>query len=313
MIYRPNILLRNGHLNTIYPTLFRRQKWPSYSRERFTTPDDDFLDVDFLKDNNNRLAVLCHGLEGSSSSNYIQGLAALLHEKAWDIAALNYRSCSGEMNRQLRMYHSGATSDLHFLVNRFVNNYSTLVLAGFSLGGNLIMKYAGENPGRIPSQVKALAAVSVPTDLEAGSINIGTPSNFIYELKFLYSLKRKMRLKAQIVKEVPGIENLSKVRSLYDFDNYFTAPIHGFRDAHDYYSQCSSNKFIESIKLPCLLLNAKDDPFLPASCYPEKLCASNPFMQYETPDFGGHVGFVETGKRYYWSEYRIESFLKDFK
>lgn len=309
MGYRPPLLLRSGHFNTVYSTLFRKQPDPDYQRQKITTPDGDFLHIDMIRKANKRLAILCHGLEGSSHSNYIIGAAGLLSEKGWDIVAINYRGCSGEMNNSLRMYHSGATDDLQTVLNAVFDAYNEIAIVGFSLGGNLAIKYCGEKGAEIDPRIKSVVAVSVPLDLGASSKHIGRPANFIYETKFLWSLKSKIRKKHAQFPEQIKIELLDGVKTLYDFDDKFTAPIHGFKNASHYYSECSSKSFLEYLTVPCLVLNAKDDPFLPEECYPDRDHLSNTWLNFETPEYGGHVGFVQPGKKYYWSEEKILWFI----
>ncbi len=284
---------------------------PSFTREAVPTPDDDFLHVDFLRKNSRRLAILCHGLEGSSDSNYIRGTAGLLYEQGWDIAAMNYRGCSGEINKQLRMYHSGATDDLATVINYTSDNYEQLALVGFSLGGNLVLKYCGEREQSIHPQLVATVAISVPTDLQAGSLNIGRRSNFIYEKKFMTSLQEKIIAKHQQFPEQIDLAPLRKMRKLYDFDDNYTAPLHGFDNAVDYYTKCSSGNFLSGITLPTLIINALDDPFLPEECYPYSRIADNHNLQLETPKYGGHVGFCSYGENYFWNEWRILEFLNE--
>ncbi len=309
MEYSPSLILKNGHINTIFPTLFRRQKTPDYSRQRLVTSDDDFLDLDCLFNNNKRLTILCHGLEGSSLSNYMIGTARLLQKNDWDVMAMNFRSCSGEMNRQIKMYHSGATYDLDEVIQEYFPLYSEIVLVGFSLGGNVILKYAGEQGIDINPKIKAVVGISVPVDLEAGSINIGKPSNFIYENKFLKALLEKITFKAKKYPSQIDAELINQVKTLYDFDDFFTGPIHGFENAKDYYTKCSSKQFIKAIHLPSRIINAIDDPFLPEECYPYKEVENHRYVELITPRYGGHVGFVELGKEFYWSEKMILSFI----
>lgn len=307
--YSPPYFLRNGHLNTIYPTLFRTNLILPYTRKRIPTPDDDFLDVDLLQNNNRKIAILCHGLEGSSQSKYIKGIAQLLHQNHWDILAMNYRTCGGEMNRQIRVYHSGATDDLQNVINSFVGDYDEISLVGFSLGGNLSLVYAGQRGENIHSKIKAIAAVSVPTNLHDASLEILKKSNVIYHQKFLRSLRKKVKLKSAYFPEIFNDKKLERVKTLYDFDDIFTGPIGGFKDAKDYYKQCSSAQFIPEIRTPTLVINALDDPFLPDSCYPYEKVATNDYVEMLTPKYGGHVGFVQRKKPYYWSEESILAFL----
>jgi len=307
--YHPFFPLINGHLNTIFPAVFRRQPLPPYSRERITTPDNDFLDLDHLHSGNKQLAILCHGLEGSSDSQYIKGTARILHANGWDVTAMNYRSCSGEMNRQLQMYHSGATTDLHTIIGLLESAYEGIALVGFSLGGNMMLKYLGDGVYPLNKKIEKGVAVSVPLDLMGGSIEISKRKNIIYDWRFLKTLREKAFEKHKQYPEAVRIENLNKVKTLSDFDNYFTAPIHGFKDAADYYTKCSSKQFLTAIKIPTLILQAQDDPFLSESCYPIQETKANNLLTLMLPKHGGHVGFSLPGKDYYWEELKILEYL----
>lgn len=310
--YRPPLLLRNGHFNTIYGSIFRQQPALPYQRIRISTPDDDFLDIDRLKGNHRKLAILCHGLEGSSNSQYIIGTARLLHNNGWDIVAMNYRGCSGEMNRQIRMYHSGATDDLELVIQEVQADYDTIALVGFSLGGNLATVYCGQQAEHLNPKIKALVAISVPVDLLAGVHHIMRPANWIYERRFLNSLRAKVRQKAKQHPQAYALDKLSSVKTIYQFDDTYTAPVSGFKDAADYYHKCSAKQFITRLRLPTLLINALDDPFLPDACYPYEEVATNPQVELCTPRYGGHVGFVEFGKGAYWEENKMLEFLSQF-
>ena len=307
-IYKPNIFLRNAHFNTLYPVLFRWQKDPAYLRKRFITADDDFIDIDYRLGDNRRLAVILHGLEGSSYSKYIIGTGELLSQNSWDVAAFNHRSCSGEINLKKTMYHSGWTTDLSYYIDSIKDSYEEIVLVGFSLGGNMALKYAGEKSTDIDERIKAVIGISVPTDLKGGSETIGKTSNWIYEKKFMVTLKEKMKQKAEHYPENFDIRKLNKLNRLYDFDDLYTGPIHGFRDANDYYEQCSSKKFIADIRVNALLINALDDPFLSESCFPFEICEKNDKVEFIAPKHGGHVGFASMRDRFYWNEYMILDF-----
>ncbi len=308
-MYQASGLLRSGHINTIYPTLFRKQDRPDYNRSELTTPDNDVLHLDCLKSGNKRVAILCHGLEGSSQSKYIIGTSGILHENGWDTIAINYRGCSGEINNQLRIYHSGATDDIDTVINECYTDYDEIALVGFSLGGNLVLKYCGERGSELRSSIITVVAVSVPTDLKAGSINIGKKSNFIYEQKFLKSLTKKLLAKHKQFPDAIDLSLLKKVKKLYDFDEYYTGPLHGFTGADDYYAQSSSEQFLPYINIPGLIINALDDPFLPQECYPYDIVRANDCLEFIMPKHGGHVGFVDRKHKYYWSERAITSFL----
>ncbi len=308
--YKPFLLFRNGHINTVYPYFFRRIKKPPYTRVRIITPDQDFLDIDTLTSGNKRIAIICHGLEGSSSSQYIQGISGHLNKCGWDVAAMNYRFCTDDINLRPRVYHSGATEDLQTVVEYFKPSYNEVSLIGFSLGGNLVLKYCGERESAIDTLISSCVAVSVPTDLYAGSLHIDKPSNYFYGQRFLQTLKEKMVRKNAQFPDVFPIEHLKQVKTLYDFDDYYTGPVHGFRDAKDYYSRSSSAQFLPSIRIPTLMINALDDPFLPDACYPYKEIKTNSRITFLTPKHGGHVGFTTLGEDCYWSEKVISQFIE---
>ena len=181
MNYKPSKLLFNAHLETIYPALLRRVKFVPYQRERINTPDDDFLDLDWVKQKSKRLVIISHGLEGNSHKPYIRGMAKAFHERSYDILAWNYRGCSGEVNKQLRFYHSGATDDLHTVINHATtHNYQEIYLIGFSLGGNITLKYLGEQNSSVNSILKKAVAISVPLNLHSSCLKISEPDNIIY-------------------------------------------------------------------------------------------------------------------------------------
>lgn len=308
MSYRPPFFLFNAHLETIFPSQFRNVKLPPYQRERITTPDNDFLDLDWLKQDSQKLAIISHGLEGDTSRPYIKGMAKALYDNGYDTLTWNYRGCSGEMNQALRFYHSGATDDLATVVDHASDKgYREINLIGFSLGGNLTLKYLGEERNR-PALHKAVT-YSVPLDLHTSCMKISEPSNWIYSQRFLRSLRKKVIGKSKIMQGI-DITLLKKVKTLQQFDDVFTGPIHGFKDAIDYYTQCSSLRVVSNITLPTLIVNAKNDPFLSPKCFPNDMLKNHPFVSFETPDHGGHVGFTQFNKNgLYWSEERTLEFL----
>jgi len=291
----------------------RRVKGVIYQRERIITSDDDFLDLDWVKNGSNRLAVLSHGLEGDSKRSYVLGMVNALTNHGWDAVAWNARGCSGEPNRVLRFTHSGATEDLHSVLCHIFSRsgYSDLVLVGFSLGGNLTLKYLGERGSRLDARIKAAAAFSVPCDLQASSIQLAKPANRIYMRRFLITLRRKIQILSRIM---PGkIDDLdyNRLQNFKDFDDRYTAPLHGFKDANDYWSKSSCKQFLKNISIPTLLVNARNDPFLAEECYPVEEALHNPMLHLETPLEGGHVGFMSLNLRgEYWSEVRTVGFLK---
>jgi predicted alpha/beta-fold hydrolase len=317
--YHPPPLLSNGHLQTILPTLLRTVDGLAYRRERIATPDDDFLDIDWAGAGAERAVILSHGLEGSADRGYMRGMARALVRAGWDAVAWNYRGCSGEMNRQARFYHSGATEDLEVLVGHVLatGRYRQLALVGFSLGGNLTLKYLGERGGSVDPRIAAAVAFSVPCDLRNSSDRLARLENTIYMRRFLKTLKKKVELK---IAAMPGAipdnglpdHGLRGMRTFHDFDNRFTAPLHGFADADDYWRRCSSRQFLRSITVPTLVVNALNDPFLGDRCYPVEEARDNSSLFLETPDSGGHVGFIEWNENGdYWMDRRAVEFLRE--
>lgn len=311
--YRPPWPLRlSPHLETIYPTLFRRLPRVAYRRERIDTPDGDFLDLDWSAAGRPRgIVIVSHGLEGSSASHYVKGMIAAVQAAGWDGVAWNYRGCSGEPNRMLRSYHSGATDDLHAVVSHVLAaaRPQAVALVGFSLGGNLTLKYLGER-GAHDERLRAAAAFSAPCDLAASSRRIGSPPNRLYMWRFLRSLRRKIRDKMAAHPGQIDDAGYSGIRDFQGFDDRYTAPLNGFRDAEDYWAKAASKPFLGRIRVPTLLIQARNDPFLTESCLPRDEALANPFLHLEIPEHGGHVGFTEFnhGGRY-WSERRAVEFL----
>lgn len=308
--YRAPFILFNKHIETIYPSLIRKVESLSYVRERIVTPDDDFLDLDWLKKDSKKLIILSHGLEGNSQRSYIKGMASIFYNNGFDVLAWNFRGCSGEMNRKIRFYHSGATDDLDLVINHSIaKGYTEINLIGFSLGGNLTLKYLGEKGSALNPIVRKGVAFSVPLNLHTSCIEISKPSNWVYNKRFLNSLKEKVVNKSKQISELdPG--KLSSIKSLLEFDNSYTAPIHGFKDAIDYYEQCSSIRFIESIERPTLIVNALNDPFLSGDCFPSHL-HNHVYLKFEFPERGGHVGFALFNQNgLYWSELRALQFIQ---
>lgn len=311
--FRPPVLLNNGHLQTIAPTLMKRALQAHYQRERISTPDGDFLDLDWSRAGAGRVAILSHGLEGSSDRWYMRGMAAALNRAGWDVIAWNYRGCSGESNRTLRFYHSGATEDLDIVVSHaLAGGYETIALVGFSLGGNITLKYLGERGSGLHPAVAAGVAFSVPCDLRSSAYKLALRSNRIYMNRFLITLREKVRQKMELLPGQIDDRGLEGVKSFLEFDDRYTAPIHGFRDAEDYWARSSSRPFLGAITVPALLVNAADDPFLAGPCYPlEEAKASDRFF-LEIPSSGGHVGFIDAhAASRFWMERRAVEFLEE--
>ncbi len=311
----PAYLLGSGHLQTIVPALLRRVPDLNYRREQIELPDGDFLALDWAAAAGpapaRGLAIISHGLEGSSDRAYIRGLARALTRAGLDALAWNYRSC-GAPNRLVRSYHLGDTDDLHHVLGHALatGRYEQVYLTGFSAGGNITLKYLGEDAGRVPAAVRRAAVFSVPTDLKASALHIGRPQNAVYERRFLKTLRQKIHDKAAQLPGEVDATHLRNVRSIPQFDDHYTAPMHGFASAEAYYAHASSGQYLAGIRVPALLVNAQNDPFLPPSCFPRAAAAASPFVFLERPRDGGHVGFAEGRPNgSYYSERRAVAFL----
>ncbi len=311
--FRRSPFLLNGHFESIYPALFRKVRDVNYRRERLTLSDGDFVDLDWLDNNSRHLAILTHGLEGDSSRQYVAGMARFFSEKKWDALAWNCRSCSGEMNRKLRMYHHGEIGDIGEVINHAlkVRDYKNIVLIGFSMGGNISMKYLGVHGKSIPPAIKACVSFSSPTDLEAGAEILDRPSNFIYKKRFLHYLKEKLEKKNDQFPGELNISNFNHIKIWRDFDEFYSAPMNGFENAEAFYRNASAKNFMPGITIPTLLVQAKNDPILPDACYPIEICKTMSNIFLEMPVHGGHVGFWRPGEFYSWSEKRAWEFVTE--
>ncbi|AUP77695.1 YheT family hydrolase [Flavivirga eckloniae] len=311
--YNPAFFFKNGFVSTVYSGLVRRVKDIKQKRERITLFDGDFIDLDwsFSEEQTNKLIVLLHGLEGNGQRPYMTGASRLFNNNNVDAVCVNFRGCSGEDNLKFRSYHSGATEDLEAVIKHIIleKEYSEIYLKGISLGANMILKYLGERES-IPSQIKAAIAVSVPCYLGGSAKALHTFKNKLYHDRFLKYLVNRLKIKQQQFKESMSIEDIASIKTLYDFDNVYTAKAHGFKDALDYYETCSSLQFLSNIKIPALIINALNDSFLSPECYPVKEAKENPNIYLEMPKYGGHVGFVDK-KNIYYNEKRALEFVKN--
>ena len=318
--YTPAWWVPGAHLQTLWGKLVRRAPRVDTRVERWATPDGDEIELRRLDaprgHTDTPRLLLLHGLEGTIASTYLLGTLAEARARGWAADVLIFRTCNGEMNRARRMYHSGETTDLDFVVRRLVAAHprQPLIAAGFSLGGNVLLKWLGEHSDAAPSQLVAAAAVSVPFDLERGSRHIERGFARIYGRHFLRTLRTKARAK---LRTFPGLFDrtaLERARTLFDFDDAVTAPVHGFLNASDYYSHSSSLRFLDRIRRPTLLLSARDDPFLPPEVLDDvaEVVCSNPHVHVEFHELGGHVGFVSgliPFRPRYYAEWRIVDFL----
>ncbi|MEY3645224.1 MAG: hypothetical protein RLZZ207_1922 [Bacteroidota bacterium] len=307
-LQRPKYLF-NGHLETVFPALFRKVILPPTAQDLVETHDGDVLEVDWHRRGNTKLVVISHGLEGNSSRSYVLGMAKEALKNGFDVLAWNYRGCGATVNRKAIFYHSGATYDLETIVNFASPGYEEVSLIGFSLGGNLTLKYLGEKR-KLDPKIKKGVAISVPLDLGGSCDKISTSAFGLYSRRFLSSLKQKIEKKSAHFQEEFPLEKFASIRTLRDFDNTFTGPLHGFFDAEEYYQINSALQFLQGIQVPTLVLNAQNDPFLSPTCYPIQLAQQLDQVHFEFPIQGGHVGFMQSNPQQpFYSEARAVEFI----
>lgn len=307
----PPFYLFNGHLETIIPSLFRKVEGVKYRREKIITPDDDFLNLDWSEIGSDRLLVISHGLEGDSMRHYIMGLVKLFNSKGIDTLVWNNRSCGGEMNLKPILYHHGSSYDLDTTINHVLqmNRYREIYLSGISMGGAQTLKYLGEKGLDLNPLIKRAAVYSTPCNLPSSAATLKEKSNRFYKKKFLGKLKKKMIEKENQFPGLVDLELLLRVDDFDTFDTFFTAKIHGFKDANDFYRSVSADNWMTQIAIPCLILNALNDPLLGPACYPVELAKLKSEIHLEMPKYGGHTGFVRKGEEFTYAEYRVLDFL----
>jgi predicted alpha/beta-fold hydrolase len=307
--------LRNRHAQTVWGPFMRRERVVS-RRERVVTPDGDFVDLDWLdarSASDAPLLLVLHGLEGSFRSHYVRGLLALARQARWAAVALNFRSCSGEPNRLPRFYHSGDTDDLDLIVRLLVerNPHARIGAVGISLGGNVLLKWLGEQAEATPKQIAAAVAISTPYDLErcARVLDQGF-AKLTYTASFMRSFKLKLRLKAQRFPNLVDVPTALRARTFAQYDRAVTAPLHGFADERDYWRRASCRPYLMTVRRPTLLISAVDDPFVPPDALPEPAELS-PSVVAEFTAGGGHVGFWDgpPWRPRPWAEHRAMEFL----
>ncbi len=321
--YRPAWWIPGAHAQTLWGKLARRQQTVPTRVERWETPDDDFLEVHRLEAPPNAPSatphvLLLHGLEGTVRSHYAQGLLGEMRRRGWSADLLIWRSCGTEPNRARRFYHSGETDDLALAIHRITLEHpdKPLAVAGVSLGGNILLKYLGEQRDDARALITAAAAVSVPFDLARGSDYINRGFSKLYQKYFLDTLKRKAIEKQSRYPELADPARINAIDSLRSFDDTITAPVHGFADAIDYYARSSSIRYLHEITVDTLLLNAADDPFLPSEVLADvsRIAKRNPHLTVDFPRRGGHAGFVAGRNPFrplYYLERRVGGFLSE--
>lgn len=306
--------LFTADLETIVPAVFRKVEGVTYFRERITTPDQDFLDLDWSgpKKVSDSLIIISHGLEGDSYRPYVLGLVKALKCLKADVLAWNFRGCSGELNKIQRFYHSGETEDLNQVIQyTLTKGYKKIILIGFSIGGNITLKYLGENR-KYPRELITAIAVSVPCHLASTAKHLAKFRSKIYMSRFMVSLSKKIKEKEKIFPGTYQIEKLSAIKTFLEFDTLFTAPINGFQNAEEYWKKSSSIFYLNNIQIPTLIINAKNDPFLTPECFPKKEAEENKNISLEITEKGGHCGFYEQGKEISWLENRVLDCIKSY-
>ena len=315
--YRAPAWLRGGHLQTIYPRLLALPR-VRYRRSRWETPDGDFIDLDWIDRERAAtepapLVVLFHGLEGSSGSPYAAALMAALRDAGWNGVVVHFRGCSGELNRLRRAYHSGDSAELDWILRRLRRSHTSgLYAVGVSLGGNALLKWLGEQRSAASQVIDAAVAVSAPVDLQAAGNALDAGFNLVYTRNFLLTMKRKTLAKLERFPDLCDRGLVLRSRTLREFDGIVTAPLHGFRDTDDYWTQASSKPWLRHIATPTLLINARNDPFLPAASLPAPAEVAR-CVTLDFPHEGGHVGFVSGPFPGHcgWLPSRILAFLRE--
>jgi uncharacterized protein len=309
--------LPSGHLQTIYARQLGKNYSVSYRRQRWDTPDADFIDFDWLSGNesSDKIVVLFHGLEGCSQRHYVVSMMSMVQKHGWRGAVPHFRGCSGEANRLQRSYHSGDSREIDWILRRIKdeNPNSEIYAVGVSLGGNMLLKWLGEEGGKALQVVRRAVAVSVPVDLAAAAAQLDAGlKRMIYTRHFMVSMRPKLLAKIAAHELEIDASAIRACSTFRQFDDLYTAPFHGFKNADDYWHRSSSKPWLKDIRVPTLLLNAKNDPFLPASALPTTTEVSNA-VTLEYPSTGGHVGFVsgEWPGRLEWLPKRILGFFAE--
>lgn len=301
----------NGHLETIIPSIWRKIEGVSYEREKIDTSDRDFLNLDWSRVGGERLLIVSHGLEGDSQRHYARALVKLFNQQGIDVLVWNNRSCGGELNLQPVLYHHGSSEDLDTVVQHVLSSthYSELFLAGISMGGAQTLNYLGRKGENVPSILKKAAVYSTPVHLPSSAATLRRPINLFYNQKFLGKLKKKMEAKGRQYPGLIDLDRLPLVRNFDEFDTHYTAKLHGFANAGDFYEQASPHTHLNGIHVPTLILNALNDPLLGVECYPKAFAQRSSVIFLEMPKRGGHTGFTIPNSEFNYAECRLFEFL----
>ncbi|MDH5475140.1 MAG: alpha/beta fold hydrolase [Cyclobacteriaceae bacterium] len=302
------LYLFNRHIETIIPSLFFKKEEVDYQREKINLLDGDFLNLDWLTNNNNRLLIMCHGMEGSSNRHYIKRSANYFLKRGWDVLAWNNRGCGGEVNKKIKTYHHGEIEDLSEVIDYALKNntYKSVVLLGFSMGGSMVTKYLGVKKN-IDNRVKGAICFSVSNDLK-DTVTAIEDTISIYRNKFLKKLKGKLERKKAVFSELRDVD-INQITSLKEYYKEYILPYTGFNTIEDFYYDASCINFLKEIDRPVLMINAKNDPLLGPNCFPIMIAKNHNFLFLETPKHGGHLGFSIRGKDFSYMEKRAETFM----
>lgn len=314
--FNPPFWQKGGHFQTIYPSLFRKIPVP-YERERLELSDGDFLDLDWVKTGSKKLVIATHGLEGDSTRHYVTGMLARFIPEGFDGLGWNARSCSGETNRLPRFYHHGDAGDLKIVVEYAISKgYDEIVLAGFSMGGSLTLRLLGEYGSNNPKEIKAAIVASVPLDLPTSVAELYKKGKRFYMTRFLNKLGKKIEAKSKVFPNHPHLsykDYKKEVTNFEVFDNKYTAPLHGYENAKDFYAKASSKPLLKYINLPVLIVQAINDPFMSKECLNIEGAEENKNVNLLLTKNGGHVGFMVKGKKHSLVEDLAFKFYKKIK
>jgi len=310
-----NRLFCNTHASTIHASLTRWIPRLQFQRERIDTPDGDFLDLDWKKVGSKKLVVILAGLEGKSNSLYARAAIRYFNKRGWDALGMNYRGCSGEPNRLLNGYHMGASDDVKWTIEYAIQqcHYEEVLLIGYSLGGNLALKYAGEEGRNLPKEVKSVVAFSVPMDIQKSDERLNKWYNWHYLKWFMFPLNRKAnRKKRQYPEKLKTYRGFFMSGNFVYFDTHFTAPANGFSTVEEYWEVSSCRPVLHNIQIPALVVSAQNDTFISENCYPIKAAKNNANLYLEMPKSGGHCGFIRNFfEKEWWMEERAFRFFME--
>jgi uncharacterized protein len=307
---RAPFLQFNGDLQTIIPS-FRKVEGVTYERERLTLPDGDFVNLDWIDKGSRQLVILTHGLEGNSARPYMLGCAKMFANNGFDVLAWNCRSCGGEMNKHFRLYNHGDIGDIEQVVNQALRrkNYDQIVLIGYSMGGNVTLKFVAEKQ---PPSVVAAVAFSAPLEMRTSTAILDLPSRWLYKNRFQKGILPKVRAKAEAFPDRLSLAEIKAATTWEAEQELFFVKINGYASLDDFYEKGSAVNFMPKLKIPSLVVQAQNDPMLSIECLPVQLAENHPFIYLETPKVGGHCGFaLPNDKVHSWAEYRALNFVND--